>query len=696
MNSVFPNTTRRIKLGVWGLGRGMHLVKAAAACNLDIVAGCDFNPHFLETFRKGIPHGRFTDNAEEFLSWDFDAVLLATFCPAHGPHSVQCLEAGKHVLAEVTAFHTVAEGVALVEAAERSGKVYQLAENYPFSPPNRYLAQAWQTGLFGELVYGEYAYNHDCRQYAYIYIDDSPVQPGYTVHSWRSWLPWHYYCTHSLGPVMVITGERPLRVTTLPGRVPVPGHLPTSQGLKGMAPSILEMTNGSLVRNLVGGCTSDGDHQRLYGTKGSSEILNGQLSLRLGGRGLSPMLAINPPEDAISRVAAETGHYGGDFWVLYHFANQILHGVEPPFDVYRAADVTLPGIQAFRSASDGGGAIEVPDLRDPIVRDRYRHDHFAPARYDAKGGVFPASANRAIVNDFTSAMKDLLRVADRWQAFAAWIEVSADVVEPAELEKIAAQWDEVLPQLPEVVARARRILAEAPQSDGATVLREQLARLDLELLESPDRDARLARMRQRIENALRAKALATKHPQFEMERVGFDGLPPLELPEGYTLRTALPGNGDAEPWCRVIGESFEESLGPGDWRGRMVERDDYAPDRILFVCDPQGEPVATAAAYGGLLTGYVHYVGTAPAATGKRLGYWVSLAVLHLFAERGCERARLHTDDFRLPAIKTYWRLGFRPRITHDSHPHRWRKVAETLGIPELAANWIEAREKLS
>ncbi|HPX42262.1 MAG TPA: Gfo/Idh/MocA family oxidoreductase, partial [Candidatus Hydrogenedentes bacterium] len=170
-NTRIFNTDRRIRLGIFGLGRGMSFYRTCAALNLDVVAGCDYNAHMRENFLQANPGAFATANVDEFLAQDIDAVLLATFCPAHAGDAIRCLQAGKHVLSEVTAFHTLAEGVRLVEAVERSGKVYNLAENYPWTPANMWLARRWKEGLFGDLMYAEYEYVHECRSLAYTYID---------------------------------------------------------------------------------------------------------------------------------------------------------------------------------------------------------------------------------------------------------------------------------------------------------------------------------------------------------------------------------------------------------------------------------------------------------------------------------------------------------------------------------------------
>jgi predicted dehydrogenase len=685
MSSTEPifATDRRIRLGVWGLGRGLHIVELARALNFDVVAGCDFNPHFLDLFRRRIPEGRFTAKMEEFLSWDFDAVLLATFCPAHAEHAIACLEAGKHVLSEVTAFHTPAEGVRLVEAVERSGRVYQLAENYPYSPANRYLARKWAEGLFGELQYAEYAYVHDCLHYAYCYIDNSPVQPGDTVHAWRSWLPWHFYCTHSLGPVMHITGQRPRKVVSLPSRQKIPGHLmDANHGLAGIAPSLIEMDNGGLVRNLMAGTTNDRWCNTLYGTRGASTIFDDRLSLQLGGRGHSPSHEIEIPMTRLDRLAHSSGHGGGDFWVLYHFANEILHGVRGPFDVYAAADVTLPGIFAYRSAMEGGKAFEIPDFRQSEAREQSREDTGAPPRYDTRRGVFGGKPQTPTTARFTRCMTDLLAFGDAWQAFADWSRVFPEC---AERDSILHAGHDLRPRIPEMAALLREAIAlrdETRGTDGARVLDEAIQRFDLDLLLGPDPvtalETRLAELEAQLAE-FETIPSAEELPQLSMRRIGFTNLPALELPPGFTLRPFEAG--DSTHWCRIISQAFGRKMTEADFRREMLEKLHANERHILFVVDPQGIPCATAAAYGDNQSGYVHYVGLADRYAGKRLGYSMSVAVLHAFRDRGCADARLHTDDFRQAAIKTYWRLGFRPVLEDPTHVLRWRVLRQQLGL---------------
>lgn len=471
--SVF-STDKRIRLGLWGLGRGMSFCALCDALNIDVVAGCDFNEHMRRRFKESRPEALVTADAEEFLSADLDAVLLATYCTGHGQDAVRCLRAGKHVLSEVTAFHTLAEGVQLVETVEKTGLVYNLAENYPFTAPHMYLARKWKEGLFGDLMYAEGEYVHEVRSLAFTHIDGTAIVPGYALHHWRSWLHFHYYCTHSLGPIMVITGTRPTRVVSLPGEHCLPGYpMPKTQGLGGIAPSLISMDNGAVVRNLMGGTTNDVHVFRYWGTKGSAEATD-RLFIRLGGSGSSPKMEVKADWGELTELARTTGHGGGDFWVLYYFARQILDGTPAPFDVYAAADVTIPGILAYRSSTEGGKPYNVPDFRNKKDRDRCRSDHDAQQGIDTASICFPKSADKEIIGRFNTVMSSLLDCATLYRAYSDWMTVVDSVVDPKRVLDLADNVIREHPRMLDVVRKARALADMYPRSEGARLLSEML------------------------------------------------------------------------------------------------------------------------------------------------------------------------------------------------------------------------------
>ncbi len=170
-----------------------------------------------------------------------------------------------------------------------------------------------------------------------------------------------------------------------------------------------------------------------------------------------------------------------------------------------------------------------------------------------------------------------------------------------------------------------------------------------------------------------------------MRRPTLDELPDMVLPPGYTMRASHAGDG--LHWARIIRESFKDiSYDEASFDRIMKSHPAYQADRIFFVCAPDGTPCATASAYRqgayGPEVGYLHYVGVSPAHLGQKLGAIVSLMVLRKFRSEGLKGAVLQTDDFRLPAIRTYVKLGFSPLIVHENQPTRWATVFTKLGVP--------------
>jgi predicted dehydrogenase len=462
----------KISLGVWGLGRGADLADLCSDIDLDVVAGCDRNENLLNAFRTQHPRAFCTADSKDFLEQDFEAVIVATDCPEHGSDSLSALRAGKHVLSEVTAFHTMAEGVELVEETERSGRVYNLAENYAFSKINIFLAEKYRAGLFGELQYAEFEYLQDQIRGSYTFADGSPLTPGHTVHTWRSWLNNHYYNTHALGPVLFITGLRPVQLVSFPVVSTEPGKL--SKEADGVATALITLSGGGVVRTLVGGTSNRTFMNRLWGSLGSAESNEERLLLRLGSGGNSLKLGVTPKWPQFGALADKAGHRGGDFWTLYFFAREIRERIPAPFDVYRAADCACAGILAFRSQQENGKVYMIPDFRSKGDRNRWRNDRTAQTRYD--GVLFPPDSEKVEVGNFTRIMKELITYARLVREVLDWIN-TAESIYPSEIPKLVNKLDELLDRCGEVSAvyrAARHLSAAYPANEGARLIVEML------------------------------------------------------------------------------------------------------------------------------------------------------------------------------------------------------------------------------
>jgi len=176
----------------------------AEHADVEIVAGCDVSEPALSSFGARFPAAKLFRDYGELLQEDFDILILAGFCHEHGPDAVRALQAGKHVFSEVTAFHTLAEGVALVEAVEASGRQYMLATNTCYYRDVLEMERLYKAGELGEFLYGEAEFCQDIRHLL--------VRLPNGSYHWRCWLPPFYYNTHAVAPLLHITGCRPVSV----------------------------------------------------------------------------------------------------------------------------------------------------------------------------------------------------------------------------------------------------------------------------------------------------------------------------------------------------------------------------------------------------------------------------------------------------------------------------------------------------
>ena len=178
-----------------------------------------------------------------------------------------------------------------------------------------------------------------------------------------------------------------------------------------------------------------------------------------------------------------------------------------------------------------------------------------------------------------------------------------------------------------------------------------------------------------------------------MVRPQLADLPRLSPPSPFSVHAFRPGDDTA--WNRIISDSFGRDA---DFEREIRQREPFHPDRVMFA-DVEGEPVATATAWykaeEGPGRGHLHMVGRRSLAAAKGTGYWASLAALWQLRREGRCHVLLQTDDFRLPAIVTYLRLGFIPQVVHLNQPDRWRAVFATLRGLEPSESVLQAIDRL-
>lgn len=150
-----------LKIGIFGVGRGMDMAHDFMMNRCDIVAVCDCNKERLEEAAKKLGNEvKVYENFDEFIEHDMDAVVLANYFHEHAPYAIKCFERGIHVFSECISNGTMAEGVELIRAFEKSNSIYMLAENYPQMIFNREIKRICDSGTLGKILYAEGEYNH--------------------------------------------------------------------------------------------------------------------------------------------------------------------------------------------------------------------------------------------------------------------------------------------------------------------------------------------------------------------------------------------------------------------------------------------------------------------------------------------------------------------------------------------------------
>lgn len=151
---------RKMRVGIVGCGgiaNGKHLPAMKRNGNFEIVAFCDLIEEKAQKAKEeyGTEDALVCTDYREVLKLDVEAVYVLTPNSAHAPISIAALDAGKNVMCEKPMAKTYAEAKAMVEAAERSGKVLTIGYQSRYRADSAYLKRACVNGDLGEIYYAK-------------------------------------------------------------------------------------------------------------------------------------------------------------------------------------------------------------------------------------------------------------------------------------------------------------------------------------------------------------------------------------------------------------------------------------------------------------------------------------------------------------------------------------------------------------
>ncbi len=370
-------------------GMGVEDTKTALQVpGTKLVAVCDLYTGRLDEAKERWGNDLFTtkDYREILNRSDIDAVIVATPDHWHKQISVDALMKGKGVYCEKPMVQNVTEGTAVVQAQQKSGKIFQVGSQGLSSLGNEKAKELYESGAIGQLIYAEgfWARNSPTGAWQYAipedaspqtvdwdaYISNTTKRPFDPLRFFR-WRNYRDYGTGVSGDLFVhLFSSLHFVISSMgPNKVMATGGLRYWKDGREVPDVLLGMFdypetkahpafNLSLRVNFVDG-TSGSTYLRMVGTEGAMDVTWDDVFLRknLSADPMDAFLAAKdnefdkalgarkkmlPPKEVHYRV--EEGYLGAHYDHFTHFLTGVRTGkpvIEDAVFGYRAAAPAL-------------------------------------------------------------------------------------------------------------------------------------------------------------------------------------------------------------------------------------------------------------------------------------------------------------------------------------------------------------------
>jgi predicted dehydrogenase len=350
-----------LKVGVVGLRRGTVFVDIFSRLpECQLAAVCDTRLELAQATAARHPGVVAYDDYEAMVEKDLDLFVLCTPVEDHVAQAVLALSRNRHVLCEIPAALTLQDCRTLLRAVRASKGKYMMAENANFWA----FIESWREmvgqGRIGKILYAECEYVHDMRDE----LRDAEGNP-----TWRALLPPLNYCTHSLGPILSLTGDHCVKAVGFST-----GSNIISGGPIDMGVAVFQTAQGALIKLLRGLITERRPplhYYSVYGTRGvletsrdAADPIGTTLATFRDVPNLPRMmkLPLGIYHPGVPVPLAAVGHGSAEYVMASAFVKAILEDTRSPIDVAQSLNMTVPGIIAHMSAERGGEPLPVPDL----------------------------------------------------------------------------------------------------------------------------------------------------------------------------------------------------------------------------------------------------------------------------------------------------------------------------------------------
>ena len=343
-----PVSERKVCVGIVGYG----VCRFGAAFgfqdhpNVEIVAVSDLIPDRCQGLMKACRCDKSYESLEVLVKDPkIEAVFVATDAPSHARHCIEVLKHGKHVMTAVPAvLGSVEDADRLLEAVQKSGLKYMMAETSCFRADCYGMRQIYNTGGFGQLIYSEGEYYH---------YHSKPIG---SFKDWRVGMPPLWYPTHSTAYYVGVTGKRFTSVSCVGFNAGFPAYQPGANKY-----------NNPFTDEVALFKTSEGGSSRMLMCKGIHKLVveRGRV---FGERGWMDGTEYHGAAKKLPDTSRPplppgmpAGGHGGSHGLLSNeFITSILEDRQPLVNVYEALAMTVPGIVAHQSAMKDGETLNIP------------------------------------------------------------------------------------------------------------------------------------------------------------------------------------------------------------------------------------------------------------------------------------------------------------------------------------------------
>ncbi len=418
---------KKIAFGILGGTRGMDMYNRILKSHpyAEVTSICETYAPLAEKMTRELEIGShpihvFSDY-DSFLESGIDAVVVANFGNEHAPFAIKALRKGINVYSEVMPCETLSEAAELCDAVEESGKLYAYGENYCYLPAVVEMKNMFDSGIFGRAMYLDGTFISD-NSFAW-HMGTRGIR-----NHWRNYVPSTFYCSHSIGPMLFVSGLRPVKVIGM--ETPRMPHMAVVGARSGSAAmEVMEFDNGAI------GKSCNGNYRRNFAAEYRFIAENGTIENDPYHLSKLHWFAANekdkrydekvffPQNPGQKTLEGEFYHATGkdlqdlilndpfafsDIYGINLFVQSIMgnkNALRHLNDVYRALDMSLPGLLAYRSILSGSQPIAVPDMRNMEERNIWRSDNVSTNPFKSHGDDLLPSCKSGTpeVDDFVYA-----------------------------------------------------------------------------------------------------------------------------------------------------------------------------------------------------------------------------------------------------------------------------------------------------